>query len=33
LLAARGMNEEETSLLKEYLSELIEASDEGSKQQ
>ncbi len=33
LLAARGMNEEETCLLKEYLSELIEASDEGSKQQ
>ena len=32
LLAARGMNEEETSLLKEYLSELTHRSDEGKKQ-
>jgi tRNA (guanine37-N1)-methyltransferase len=30
LLAARGMNEEETGLLKEYLSELIQMSDEGN---
>lgn len=29
LLAARGMNDEETGLLKEYLSELIELPDEG----
>jgi tRNA (guanine37-N1)-methyltransferase len=28
LLSARGMNEEETGLLKEYLSDLIEVSDE-----
>jgi tRNA (guanine37-N1)-methyltransferase len=33
LLAARGMSEEETGLLKEYLSELIQMSDEGKKQQ
>jgi tRNA (guanine37-N1)-methyltransferase len=33
LLAERGMSEEETGLLKEYLSELIEMSDEGRKQQ
>jgi tRNA (guanine37-N1)-methyltransferase len=32
LLAARGMSEEETGLLKEYLSELIQMSGEGEKQ-
>jgi tRNA (guanine37-N1)-methyltransferase len=32
LLAARGMSEEETGLLKEYLSELIQTSDEGKEQ-
>jgi tRNA (guanine37-N1)-methyltransferase len=33
LLTARGMSEEETSLLKEYLSELIQTSDEGKESQ
>jgi tRNA (guanine37-N1)-methyltransferase len=33
LLAARGMNEEERRLLKDYLSELIETSDEGEQRQ
>ena len=33
LLTARGMSEEETSLLKEYLSELIQTSDEGKEEQ
>jgi tRNA (guanine37-N1)-methyltransferase len=32
LLAARGMSEDETSLLKEYLSELTHGSDEGKEQ-
>jgi tRNA (guanine37-N1)-methyltransferase len=32
LLATRGMSEEETGLLKEYLSELIQTSDEGKEQ-
>jgi tRNA (guanine37-N1)-methyltransferase len=32
LLAARGMSEDETSLLTEYLSELPQGSDEGKKQ-
>jgi hypothetical protein len=33
MLTARGMSEEETSLLKEYLSELIQTSDERKEQQ